>query len=543
MQIADVAYHPSPDADRWLTSGAWLPQTFGGLVEDAAAERGDAVALVGGDGRLTYRDLDERTAAAARRLLASGLQPGDRVLVQVAIGCTAVVALLAACRAGLVPVCAVAQYRAYEMGALTELSGARAHLVEPAAAPNADLLALAEQLRGDHATLAHVVVAGAPAPAGTTALEGPVAPDAPLLPDPGPLDVATFQLSGGTTGVPKIIPRFHGEYLGYAAAWADRLELTDEDVLLWSLPVAHNAGMICWLLPALLRRATLVLLPRFEAEAFLATIERERVTVTGSIGPIAPRLLDVEQPERYALRSVRLFLTLNRAGDIERHLGVPAMNIFGITEGLLTASAPSAPSTARHATVGHPASPHDEARVLAVGEEREVAPGEIGELCFRGPSTAPGYYRNAAATEAAFTSEGFFRTGDLVRAHDVDGVVHLSFEGRVKDNIDRGGEKFGTEEIEALLAAHPAIREARVVGMPDPYLGERVCAFAILHPGVQAPTIAELGDFLLKRGLAKFKLPERIEPVEAMPVTGVGKLDRAALRAQIAATLAAEGRA
>ena len=545
MEIADVAYPASQSAARWLARGAWLPQTVGQLVEASADERGAADAVVDPGGRLTYRELEQRTAAAARHLLASGLEPGDRVLVQVGIGRDAVAALLALCRAGLIPVCAVAQYRAYEMGALADLSGARAHVVEPAAAPNADLLGLARQLRRDHATLEHVIVAGdgAAPPDGTLALEPAEAPAAIELPAATPRDVATFQLSGGTTGVPKIIPRFHGEYLGYAAAWADRLELTVDDVLLWCLPVAHNAGMICWLLPALLRGATLVLMPRFEAEAFLATIERERVTVTGSIGPIAPRLLDVEDPGRFALDSVRLFITLNRADDIERHLGVPAMNLFGITEGLLMTSAPDAPPAARHATVGRPVSPHDEVRVLAVGEEREAGPGEIGELCFRGPSTMPAYYRNDAATRAAFTSDGFFRTGDLVRAHDVGGAPHYAFEGRAKDNIDRGGEKFGTEEIEALLAGHPAIQEARVVGMPDPYLGERVCAFVIVRPGEQAPHIDDLGAFLLERGLAKFKLPERIESIEAMPVTGVGKLDRAALRKRIAETLAAEGAA
>jgi pyochelin biosynthesis protein PchD len=539
VEIADVVYPEPSDSDRWLAAGAWLPQTFGGLVEAAARERGEVGAIVDDGDRLTYRELDLRTAAVARSLLAGGLEPGDRVLVQVGTGCTAVVALLALCRAGLIPVCAVPQYRAFEMGALAELSGARAHVVEPAAAPRSDLIALAEQLRAAHPALTQILVAGTRAPPGTTALEG-VDDQGPELPAAGPRDVATFQLSGGTTGVPKIIPRFHGEYLGYASAWADRLELTADDVLLWSLPIAHNAGMICWLLPALLRGAKLVLLSQFEIDRFLAAIERERVTVTGSIGPIAPRLLDVEQPERYELGSVRLFVTLNRAADIERHLGVPAMNIFGITEGLLMASQPDAPASARHATVGFPASPEDEVRVLAVGDPREVGPGEIGELCFRGPSTMPAYFGNAAATDAAFTADGFFRTGDLVRAHDVAGVPHFSFEGRAKDNIDRGGEKFGTEEIEALLAGHDAIREARVVGMPDPYLGERVCAFVILQPHAAAPSVEELGAFLLDLGLAKFKLPERIESIDEMPVTQVGKLDRAALRTRIAATLRAE---
>lgn len=538
--LQGVAYPAEEEARRWLARDAWLAETIGEVVERAARERGAHAAIVDPAGRLTYRELKERSAAIAARLLATGLEPGDRVLVQVGIGATAVLTLLGLFRAGLLPVCTVPSYRAYEMGALADCSGARAHLVEPGAAGSFDLVGLARELRARHDALEHVIVTGAEAPEGTLALDLGAGAVPAALPPSRPLDVAAFQLSGGTTDVPKIIPRHHAEYLGYAAAWARRLELDADDVLLWSLPISHNAGMICFLLPALLAQATLVLLPRFEPDAFLETIARERVTVTGSIGPIAPRLLDVEQLERFDLGSVRLFVTLNRAADLEAHLGVPAMNIYGITEGMLAASAPGTPPAARHATIGRAASPHDELRLLAPGEEREVAAGEIGELCFRGPSTLRAYYGNPGATRAAFTSDGFFRTGDLVRAHDVDGVAHLSFEGRVKDNIDRGGEKFGTEEIETLLARHPAVREARVVGMPDPYLGERVCAFVIAAPGSATPTVEQLGEFLLANGLAKFKLPERVEPLAEMPVTSVGKLDRPALRRRIAETLAAE---
>jgi pyochelin biosynthesis protein PchD len=541
--VVDVVY-PTPAAARaWIAKGAWLAESVGDVIQRAARERGSATAIVDGDRRLDYAALERRTAAVAGGLLAAGLEPGDRVTVQVGITADAAVVLLGLMRAGLVPVCAVPHYRAYEMSALAGLSEARAHVVEPGAAGSFDLVELGNELRAAQPTLEHLFVAGGDGGHGAPAVDALAeSVGAGQLPRPTPVDVAAFQLSGGTTDVPKIIPRFHAEYLGYANAWADRLELAADDVLLWSLPIAHNAGMLCFLLPTLIRQATLVLLRRFDADAFLETIERERVTVTGSIGPIAPRLLDVVEPERYRLASVRAFVTLNRAADIERHLGTPAMNIFGITEGMLAASAPGAPPAARHATVGSPASPHDRVRVLAAGAERDLQEGEIGELCFRGPSTLIAYYRNPEATAAAFTSDGYFRTGDLVQLHHIEGIRHFSFEGRLKDNIDRGGEKFGTEPIEILLAEHPAIREARVVGMPDEYLGERVCAF-VIPTGAAAPSVEEVGEFLTARGLAKFKLPERIEPVDEMPVTAVGKLDRQGLRRRIAEMLAAEAAA
>ena len=166
--------------------------------------------------------------------------------------------------------------------------------------------------------------------------------------------------------------------------------------------------------------------------------------------------------------------------------------------------------------------------------------GEIGELAFRGPSTLVGYFADPKANETSFTSDGFFRTGDLLRAFEVDGAVNYSFEGRIKDNINRGGEKIGAEELENLIAAHPDVLDSRVVAMPDKIYGEKVCAYVVPTPGHGTPNVKSLGEFLLKAGLAKYKLPERIESIAAFPVTRVGKVDKAAMRADIAKKLAAE---
>lgn len=524
--------YPGPDeAACGVASGAWTSETVGEVIVRQSWELGAETALVDPGRRLSFSELAAETQAVAEHLLSIGLRPADRVLLQVGTGCDAAVWILAAFRAGIVPVCAVPQYRDYEMAALGRLSGARAHVVEPAASPNFDLLELACRLREDNPALEHLLTIGA-------------APDSekpsPMLPRLNTLDVAAFQLSGGTTGVPKIIPRFHGEYMGYAAAWAARLQLTRSDVLLWSLPIAHNAGMICFLLPALWSGATLVLMPRFETSEFLETIERERVTVTGSIGPIAPKLLDVKDPSQFDLSSVRLFLTLNRAAEIEQHLGVAAMNIFGITEGLLMASPPVVGPELRHTTVGSPVSPGDEVEVHEPGTDLVVADGEIGELCFRGPSRLRGYFNDADATRSALTSSGFFKTGDLVRVVAREGQRQFAFEGRAKDNIDRGGEKFGTAEIEAMLSGHPQIGEVCVVGMPDRYLGERVCAFVIPRSPADVPTTDDLSGYLLERGVAKFKLPERVVQLSEMPVTSVGKLDRPALKRRIAEIIDAD---
>lgn len=538
LPLDGVVYPTEAVVRRLATAADWVGATIGQVLEATAASHPDSPALLDDSGPITYGELERRSRHLAFGLLESGLQPGDRVLVQMGISSITAITLYALFRAGLVPVCAVPQYREFEMGALADISDATAHVIEPAAGGSSDLIALNRTLAATRPALRHLAVAGGEVPRGALDVvatsEGSDAPEARCSEVATPVDVAAFQLSGGTTGVPKVIPRFHGEYLSYARAWATRIRLTADDVVLWTLPITHNAGMILCLLPALLSRALLVLRSRFEVGDFLETVRRERVTVAGSIGPIAGRLLDDPRPAEADLASLRLFFTLNRAAEIEAQLGVTAMNIYGITEGLLMTSAPGAPAAARHQTVGVPVSPLDEVTVLEVGGTDPVPAGEVGELCFRGPSRLTAYYRNEAATSAALTADGYFRTGDLVRAQDVDGLTHFTFAGRAKDNIDRGGEKFGVEEIEEMLALHPDVTEVRIVGMPDPHLGERVCAFVMPRGDAGFPTIAELGAFLLERGVAKFKLPERVEPISEFPVTRVGKLDRAALRRRAA---------
>jgi salicylate---[aryl-carrier protein] ligase len=532
-RIDGVAYPSERDSGKWLGCGAWLPMTISEALRSSAQASRDRLALVDQDTQLTYSQLDARATAFARVLLAAGLRSGDRVLLQLGVSTNAVVAIMGTFRAGLVPVCAVPQYREYEMGALADLARPKAHIIEVGSSGRSDLPALAALLREQRPELEHVIAIGDTVWVNDVLAEVETdtsGEECVTSDEIGPVDVAAFQLSGGTTGIPKIIPRFHGEYLGSASVWADRLQLNSDDVLLWSLPVTHNAGMLCFLLPVILRQATLVLAPRLDADRLLQEIAKRTVTISGTIGPIVAQLLETQDATRYDLSSVRTFVTINRAREIELHLGVPTMNIFGTTEGLLMASSPESTASARHDTVGRACSPYDEIRICEPQSEHDVATGEIGELCFRGPSTFTGYYGNPEATRTAFTSDGFFRTGDLVRAHQIGDHSFYSFEGRAKDNIDRGGEKFGTGEIELLLTTHPAVQDACLVGMPDPHLGERVCAFVVASDGWTAPTVDELATFLLQHGLAKFKLPERVVEISAMPQTAVGKYDRPALR-------------
>jgi non-ribosomal peptide synthetase component E (peptide arylation enzyme) len=217
--------------------------------------------------------------------------------------------------------------------------------------------------------------------------------------------------------------------------------------------------------------------------------------------------------------------------------GVHVTQAFGMSEGLFLFTPPYAPADLRAETVGVPISPLDEVRVLRPGTEVEVAEGETGELAARGPYTIRGYLAAPDRDREAFTAEGFYRSGDLVRARRYQGTLSYSIEGRVKDLIDRGGEKINAEEVELLVAGHPAVAEIALVAMPDPRLGERGCAYIVPRDPQNPPTLAGICAHLEAEGLAKYRWPERLELIDALPRTQVGKVSKVTLRADIDAKL------
>jgi non-ribosomal peptide synthetase component E (peptide arylation enzyme) len=540
-----VTYHGADEAEAYRKSGAWIWSTLGDVLRAAAYDLPDATFIAADDGSLTFAELDAASESLAAALLATGLAPGDRAIFQLGTVKEIVVALFGCFKAGIIPVCTLPQYREIEIGQLTELSGAKAYFVQGDFSPSFDLPAFARRMKAEHGSLKTLIVARGRAEAGEFELDDlarryPCARERTRAVDPLPGDVVMFQLSGGSTGVPKIIPRMHAEYLGSAASWDARHGLGQRDVSLWALPLIHNAGMLIMLVPSLIARRKLVIQSRFELDAFLRAIAQHAVTYTGSIGPIAPRIVECPNIEDYDLSSLRLLFTISRAEAVQQKTGVESHHIYGITEGLLMTTNPGDSVEARYGTLGWPTGIGDEACVLKPGTEQSVAPGETGELCFRGPHTLRGYFNAPAITAESFSSNGFFRSGDLVRTVRVGGRDHYIFEGRMKDNINRGGEKFGAEEVENFIVRHPAVNDARVVAMPDPFMGEKACAFIIPKPGQPLPSVGALGEFLQQQGLAKFKLPERIEAVAEFPVTRVGKVDKQALRRMVSDKLAQE---
>ncbi len=545
--IAGVVYPGRARAEAALASGAWIASTVGDALRTTAQRHPARGAFIGHDRTIDFAELDEATERLGAALLELGLAPGDRAIFQLGTTVETTIALLACFKAGIVPVCSLPQHREIEIGQLAQLSGARGYFVQADFSSRFDLPAFAESMAARHPSIAHrVIVRGEHAGAvGMQALiDGmPLAQARERLARVpiGLSDVLSFQLSGGTTGVPKIIPRFHAEYLGHSAGWMRRYRVDADSRLIWSLPLMHNAGQLYALIPSVLIGVPVVLMPQVDIPLMLDLIARHRITHALSIGPIAPQLMAYTDIARHDLSSLELFSTMSRADTLEAHLGVPCSNLYGITEGLLLGSPADAPAEVRHRTQGRSGCDDDEIRLLEPGSEQPVAPGQIGELCFRGPSTLTGYFANAEANEHSFTSDGFYRTGDMATAHAVGDVLHYTFEGRLRDNINRGGEKIGCEEVESHVSQHPSVADAKLVPMPDPFYGEKGCIFIIRRPGMQAPDVQALGQFLVGRGLARYKCPERVEVVDAFPVTRVGKVDKPAMRRLIVDLLAQEG--
>lgn len=533
--IADLPDFAPDRAAAYRRQGLWGDRTVGEELRHAAARFADRPALITPTARLTYRELDRRTDAFAAGLLAATpLRPGDRLMFSAGNIAETVIAYYGAVKAGVVPVCTLPMHGHREIGLLAEHVGATGHLVQADFAGQ-DLPAVAAKVG-----LETVITIGGELDRAIGFEELLAAgPRDPVAVDPD--GVVAFQLSGGTTGLPKVAPRRHREYVHNSAAWADALDIDEESVVLHALPIMHNAGIAAAMQPAHWRGAAFVLAPAADAATITVTARRESVTCIPLVPPaVVIRLLDHAAATGESLHGVRRMcvggqkLPLEVAVRIEPELGVPCNQMFGMAEGMFLGTPPEAPERVRLHTVGRPVSPADEVRVLEVGGENQVPDGQLGELACRGPYTIPGYYRAAAHNAATFTADDFYRTGDLAVCHLVDGRRYYSIEGRIKDVINRGAEKIHSEEVEEIIVRHPDVHNAALVGMPDPVLGERACAFLIMESGAAPLTVASLGEFLRGQGLAKYKWPERVELVEAFPLTNIGKVAKKELRERVA---------
>jgi salicylate---CoA ligase len=538
-------------ANRYVAAGYWRGVPLGRLVREVADRVPGAIAVVDAASgtRLTYADLVDRADAAAARLLGLGLAAGDRIVVQLGNSWEFVVLTLACLRAGIVPVMALPAHRKHELTHLARHSEAAAIAV-PDRMRDFDHQALAHELAADVRAATggpwHVLVAGDDIAVDSVDLRALCGPGADPEGDrrrfdaaePDSRAVAVFLLSGGTTGLPKLIARTHDDYAYNATASAEVTGVTVDTVYLVSLPAGHNFPLACpGILGTLLAGGTVVVLPSPEPVRAFATIEREGVTHTAVVPAVAGRWLDhaVEHGPPTSLQVLQVGgarLADELARRVKPVLGATLQQVFGMAEGLLNFTRLDDPDEIICTTQGRPLSPDDEVR-LVDELDQDVPDGEPGSLLTRGPYTPRGYYKAAEQNARAFTPDGWYRSGDICRR---TGDGYLVVEGRDKDMINRGGEKISAEEVENLVYQLASVNQVAAVAMPDTALGERICLYVVPRPGITV-TLDEIRAAMEALGVARFKLPEHLVLVDELAATKVGKIDKKALRADIAERL------
>ncbi|MFB8219214.1 (2,3-dihydroxybenzoyl)adenylate synthase [Streptomyces anulatus] len=529
---------PAEFAEKYRAAGWWRGETFGEMLRRRAEEHPDRIAVVDpvSGSRWTYADLDRRADRLAAGFLARSIAKGDKVVVQLPNIAEFFEVIFALFRIGALPVFALPAHRESEITYFCEFTGAVAYVIA-AEHGGYDYRELASKTLANVGTLRHVFVAQGDPGAFEALVE--VAEEPVGYGGPRPDDLAFLQLSGGSTGVPKLIPRTHDDYI-YSLWGSNEICGVDErSVYLCVLPAAHNFPLSSpGSLGALYAGGRVVLCPAPSPEVAFPLIEREGVTITGLVPPLALLWTEAAPSTAHDLGSLDVLLvggakfSEEAARRVRPALGCTLQQVFGMAEGLVNYTRLDDPVETIVTTQGRPISPDDEILVVD-DEDREVAPGETGHLLTRGPYTIRGYWNAPEHNARSFTEDGFYRTGDIVRVTDTG---HIVVEGRAKDQINRGGEKIAAEEVENHILAHPAVHDANVVAEPDPYLGERVCAYVILRSGAGPLKAVAVKRFVRERGLAAYKVPDRVEFVDAFPQTGVGKVSKKDLRNAAART-------
>jgi 2,3-dihydroxybenzoate-AMP ligase len=536
MMLNGFVPFPPEFAARYRAKGYWqdksLAQEFAVVYQRFA----DRIAIVDGDRRLTYTELDRITTNLALNLLEIGLKPLDRVVPTLPNVHEFVLLYFALQKLGAIPIAALVSHRFAEISQFVSLSGATT-CVYPETSGDFSFSPIIDRIAAENTALQIRIVLGTPK-AGEHSLgeliDRPARLPASRLAEIhiDPTDPCIFQLSGGTTGIPKLIPRTNNDYAYNSKVAASVCEVNADSVLLLVLPIAHNLPLACpGIQGFMFHGAKVVVHANTRPAEMFALIQKHRVTHLKVVPALLIRLINDPSVADYDLSSLKLIQSGGQRMQPEvraktRALipGVFVQENFGMSEGTLMFVRATDPEDVKLETCGRPVCEDDEVKLLDE-DDRQVPPGEVGEFTVRGPYTLRGYFGVPEYNARQFTTDGFYRSGDLMRQHPSGNYV---VEGRKKDLINRGGEKISAEEVENLILMHPAVQNVACVPMPDANMGEKMCAFVILRAG-QSLQLKVLVDFLLTKEIAKFKLPERLEVLADFPVSSFGKVSKKAL--------------
>ena len=542
MGIDGFTEYDGGDAELYNKYRWWLGLTWGDVLDRAADLYPRKVGLVDDDGRLTYRELRDKADRLAMGLMDLGLEPKDTVLLQVPNWCEYVVAFFAVQKIGAIPALLLPRHTELEITHLAQLTRAKAWIL-PLKHRRLDYKPIIENVLREAPSIEHVITVRDDRSAGFLRMEDLAGKGAPNPGDsdalaarrPDPMEVAQIMPTGGTTGLPKAAPRTHNSFLCNAEYHSLAWEITSQDTVLTIAPVSHAQGMFCGVGGGFINFAKLVLIDSTDPADICRVIEKERVSAIPTVPALIIRLVNFDGRKDFDLSS----LTKVYAGGapsspdlvmaVREKLGCSFVNAFGSSEGTNSMTRLDDDLGIICSTVGVKCCPYETYKIIDT-DGNEMPPNREGELVSKGPGIFTGYLGAEEANEKIFTPDGFLKTGDLAR---FDEAGNLTITGRIKDIILRGGENISAIEIENLVGAHQSVEAVAVIGMPDEELGERICAYVQTGSGGEALTFDDIIAFLRSKGASVLQLPERVEFVDNIPLTKVGKPDKKVLREDI----------
>ncbi len=547
--LEGVTPYAEKDAEIYNTFRWWSGITFGDILDRAADIHPEKEAFVDQKTRLTYGEAREKTNKLAIGLINLGIQPLDRVMVQLPNWNEFVFAYFAVQKIGAIPVLLIDRYRQFEINHLAGLTGASAWIVA-SRYKKTDYVPIIHDVLKENPGVKHVItVRGEGDQKPFSSLEKLIEETEltddhmALLADrrPDPMQIAHMGPTGGTTGAPKIVPRSHNSLItgiGYCSTSWDQ---NCEDVNLLAGPLGHDLSFSKGFIGAILTYGKIILLDSVKDEDICEVIQKEKVTSIIWVPTLAQRMLQFEDLDKYDLSSLTKMHSAGGAShpdlvrEVTERLKMKFYNGYGATEGMTVITRTTDDLDTICSSVGRPTCPYDTYKVIDP-EGNDLPTNTQGELVLKGPGVFTGYYNNPEENKAAFTKDGFFRTGDVAR---IDEKGYITLTGRIKEMINRGGESISATEIERLITRHPEVAAVAVIAMPDPFMGERVCAYIQPKAGAQL-TFDGVIDFLKGQKASVIQLPERIEFIDEMPYTGAEKVNKRALKDDIVEKLQRE---
>jgi 2,3-dihydroxybenzoate-AMP ligase/mycobactin salicyl-AMP ligase len=548
MNLEGFIPYDSAAADLYEEKRWWLGITLGDMLDKASDLYPQKDALIGSGARYTYAQLRRRVDTMAYRMLQAGFRPGDRVLLQLPNWPEFVIAYFALQKAGLIMVPLTVNHTTREIAHLADLTRPKGWIL-PDHYRKTDFLPLIRQTMKKTAGLDKVILAGQKIPENYLKLNDLIQPGSEdqdirtVLEEtrPDPRDVFQILPSGGTTGLPKGAPRTHNDYICNIEYKSRAWHMNVTDTCLVSSPVGHNLALLVCITAPVFHGATIVMLDSTYPRDFCQIVQDEKITCTGLVPTLISRIVKFENLADYDLSSLKKIYVgaANSPPElvltVEEKIGARYINAFGMVEGPVSQSRPEDPVEVRQGTIGRPCCPYDEFVIL--DEDGNQSPTGIeGELSAKGPGVFTGYLKNPEANKKEFTPDGYFRTGDLA-TRDEGGNIRIT--GRIKDIIIRGGENIAARDVEDLISSHSKVEYVAVVGMPDPDLGEQICAYVKLVQGAKLSQ-EDILHHLKTLETAKIHFPKRTIFVSEIPLTAAGKADKKILKKDIEEKLRAE---